>query len=89
MRKLVLEWLPQAQDAVIMGSDHSLATTHAAEIAATLATFLRRHKMPPRNWYESATHERPLSQCTLARILHRFAVDHGFACPAESALILP
>lgn len=46
VRKLMLEWLPHAQDAVIIGADHSLATTHPAEIAATLASFFRRHKMP-------------------------------------------
>lgn len=49
VRKLMLERLPQAQDAVIMGADHSLATTHPAEIAATLATFFRRHQMPRRD----------------------------------------
>jgi pimeloyl-ACP methyl ester carboxylesterase len=43
VRKLMLEWLPQAEDVVIMGADHSLAISHPAEIAAALATFLQRH----------------------------------------------
>ena len=45
VRKLMLAWLPQAEDVVIRGADHSLATSHPAEIAAALATFLQRHKI--------------------------------------------
>ena len=45
VRKLVMKWLPQAEDVVIMGADHSLAISHSAEIAAVLATFLQRHDM--------------------------------------------
>jgi pimeloyl-ACP methyl ester carboxylesterase len=43
VRELLLGWLPQADDTVIAGADHSLAITHAAEIAAVLVPFLRRH----------------------------------------------
>jgi len=43
VRSLVLSSLPQAEDVVIAGADHSLATAHPAEIAAALVPFLRRH----------------------------------------------
>jgi pimeloyl-ACP methyl ester carboxylesterase len=46
VRKLILAWLPGAEDAVIMGADHSLAISHPVEIATILASFLQRHKMP-------------------------------------------
>lgn len=42
-RELVLAWLPQAEDVVLAGADHSLAITHPAEVAAALVAFLRRH----------------------------------------------
>jgi pimeloyl-ACP methyl ester carboxylesterase len=45
VRELMLAWLPQAEDLVIDGADHSLALTHAPQIAHALASFLRRH--PP------------------------------------------
>jgi pimeloyl-ACP methyl ester carboxylesterase len=45
VRKLMMEWLPQAEEAVIRGADHSLAISHPAEIATALATFLQRHKI--------------------------------------------
>lgn len=43
VRRLVLRWLPHAEDVVIDGADHSLALTHAPEIAEALAAFLRRN----------------------------------------------
>ena len=42
-RRRVLEWLPQAEDVIIDGADHSLAVTHAPQLAAAVTTFLRRH----------------------------------------------
>lgn len=46
VRELVLSWLPQVEDIVLAGADHSLAMTHPAEVAAALAGFLRRHPVP-------------------------------------------
>jgi pimeloyl-ACP methyl ester carboxylesterase len=46
VRDLMLAWLPQADDAVLAGADHSLALTHPAQVAATLVAFLRRHPIP-------------------------------------------
>jgi pimeloyl-ACP methyl ester carboxylesterase len=43
VRDQVRTWLPQAEDVVLTGADHSLALTHAARIADTLAEFLGRH----------------------------------------------
>jgi pimeloyl-ACP methyl ester carboxylesterase len=43
VRELVLRWLPQAEDVVIDGADHSLALTHASEVADALVAFMRRH----------------------------------------------
>jgi pimeloyl-ACP methyl ester carboxylesterase len=43
VRDLILGWLPRAKDVVIDGADHSLALTHASEIASALVAFLRRH----------------------------------------------
>ena len=48
VRKLMLQWLPQAEQVVIIGADHSLAISHPAEIAAALATFLQRHNIRSR-----------------------------------------
>ena len=48
VRNLVMKWLPQAEEVVIMGADHSLAISHSAEIAAVLATFLQRHDIRSR-----------------------------------------
>ncbi len=42
VRELILDWFPHAQDVVIDGADHSLALTHAPQIAQALVTFLRR-----------------------------------------------
>jgi pimeloyl-ACP methyl ester carboxylesterase len=46
VRELVLAWLPQAEDVVLAGADHSLALTHPAQVAAALVDFLRRHPIP-------------------------------------------
>jgi pimeloyl-ACP methyl ester carboxylesterase len=43
VRELILTWLPQAEDVLLAGADHSLALTHAPEIADALADFLDRH----------------------------------------------
>jgi pimeloyl-ACP methyl ester carboxylesterase len=40
VRDLMLEWFPGADDAVINGADHSLAFTHAREVADAVASFL-------------------------------------------------
>ena len=45
VRNLVFSWLPQTEDIVLHGADHSLAITHPAEIAAALVPFLRRHPL--------------------------------------------
>jgi pimeloyl-ACP methyl ester carboxylesterase len=46
VRDLMLTWLPQAEDVVLAGADHSLALTHPAEVAAALVAFLRRYPIP-------------------------------------------
>jgi pimeloyl-ACP methyl ester carboxylesterase len=46
VRRLMLDWFPDAEDAVVDGADHSLALTHTDEVAAALISFLRRHPMP-------------------------------------------
>jgi len=43
VRDLVLTWLPQAEDVLLTGADHSLALTHTPQIADALADFLGRH----------------------------------------------
>jgi pimeloyl-ACP methyl ester carboxylesterase len=43
VRELLLCWLPQAEDVLIVGADHSLAITHADVIASNLAAFVERH----------------------------------------------
>ena len=43
VRKLVLAWLPQTEDVVIAGADHSLATSHPADVADALVRFLDRY----------------------------------------------
>jgi pimeloyl-ACP methyl ester carboxylesterase len=43
VRELMLAWFPNAKDVVINGADHSLALTHAPQIARAVATFLERH----------------------------------------------
>jgi pimeloyl-ACP methyl ester carboxylesterase len=46
VRQLMLAWLPQAEDVVLAGADHSLALTHPGEVAAAVVAFLRRHPIP-------------------------------------------
>jgi pimeloyl-ACP methyl ester carboxylesterase len=43
VRQRILEWLPQTEDVVLPGADHSLALTHAAQVATALDAFLQRH----------------------------------------------
>lgn len=43
VRRLMLTWLPHADDVVLPGADHSFAITHPHELASALAQFLRRH----------------------------------------------
>ena len=43
MRERLLEWLPQADDLVVDGADHSLVLTHVEEIAPAVKSFLHRH----------------------------------------------
>ena len=43
VRELILTWLPHAEDVLLAGADHSLALTHAPQIADALADFLGRH----------------------------------------------
>ena len=45
VRRLILDWFPDAEDVVLDGADHSLAITHADDVAAALLSFLRRHPM--------------------------------------------
>lgn len=40
VRELVLDRLPQAEDVVIEGADHSMDLTHPAAVAGTMARFL-------------------------------------------------
>ena len=37
VRQLILAWLPQTQDVLLVGADHSLALTHTAQIANALS----------------------------------------------------
>lgn len=41
VRRLILDWLPDAEDVVIDGADHSLALTHTDQVAAAVDSFLR------------------------------------------------
>lgn len=43
VRDLILTWLPQTDDVMITGADHSLALTHTPQVADALADFLGRH----------------------------------------------
>ena len=45
VRDLVLTWLPQTEDVLVTGADHSLALTHAPQVADALADFFGRHTM--------------------------------------------
>ncbi len=43
VRDLVLTWLPQTEDVLLAGADHSLVLTHTPQVADALADFLGRH----------------------------------------------
>jgi len=45
VRQLILAWLPHAEDILIEGADHSLALTHAQQVATAIESFLRRHRI--------------------------------------------
>lgn len=45
VRRLILDWFPDAEDVVVDGADHSLALTHTDDVAAAVRSFLRRHPM--------------------------------------------
>ena len=42
-RELLLSSLPQAEDALVVGADDSLAISHPDAIASSLAAFVQRH----------------------------------------------
>lgn len=44
VRELLLDWLPHIEDVVIEGADHSLALTHAPQIADAVSTFLQHDR---------------------------------------------
>jgi pimeloyl-ACP methyl ester carboxylesterase len=46
VHQLILEWIPHADDVMLPGADHSLALTHAPQLAGALTAFLRRHPIP-------------------------------------------
>ena len=48
VRDLVRTWLPQVEDVLLTGADHSLALTHAPQVADALADFLGRHPIHSR-----------------------------------------
>lgn len=43
VRDLVLAWLPQTEDVLLTGANHSVVLTHTPQIADALADFLGRH----------------------------------------------
>lgn len=43
VRRLILDWFPIAEDVGVDGADHSLAVTHADQVAGAVASFLERH----------------------------------------------
>jgi pimeloyl-ACP methyl ester carboxylesterase len=43
VRQLILAWLPHAEEVMLTGAGHSLALTHAPQVATAIASFLRRH----------------------------------------------
>lgn len=45
VRELMLSWFPDAEDVVIDGADHSLALTHAPQIAHALRALLEAHPL--------------------------------------------
>jgi len=47
VRTQILGWLPDAEDTLVAGADHSLAVTHPREVATALASFAHRHPITP------------------------------------------
>ena len=47
VRTQILDWMPNAEDILVAGADHSLAVTHPREIATALASFASRHPIDP------------------------------------------
>lgn len=45
VRALVRAWVPHADDAAISGADHSLALTHAPQVAEAIASFIAAHPL--------------------------------------------
>ncbi len=45
VHRLILAWLPQAEDVMIRGAGHFLALTHAPQAASAIASFLHRHRI--------------------------------------------
>jgi pimeloyl-ACP methyl ester carboxylesterase len=43
VRQLIRAWLSHAEEVMLTGADHSLALTHAPQVATAIASFLRRH----------------------------------------------
>ncbi|CAN5152654.1 hypothetical protein BH23CHL1_BH23CHL1_20440 [soil metagenome] len=43
VRELIRAWLPQTEDVVLTGANHSLAITHPADVTAALVAFFQRH----------------------------------------------
>ena len=43
VRTQIWGWLPDAEDILVAGADHSLAVTHPREVATALASFTDRH----------------------------------------------
>jgi pimeloyl-ACP methyl ester carboxylesterase len=44
VRDLLCGWLPQTEVVTLAGANHTLAITHAADVATALASFLQRHR---------------------------------------------
>jgi pimeloyl-ACP methyl ester carboxylesterase len=43
VRTQMLGWMPDAEDILVAGADHSVAVTHPREVATALASFAHRH----------------------------------------------
>jgi pimeloyl-ACP methyl ester carboxylesterase len=48
VHSLIRDWLPDAEDVVFAGAAHSLPLTHAGQLAATISSFLDRHRVSAR-----------------------------------------
>lgn len=55
VRELILGWFPRAQQVMLAGADHSLALTHAPQLASALAAFVGEHPIgsrpAPAGWF--------------------------------------